>query len=156
MNNHTTFWQLTHACISIVALGILGIATLQAALLYLQHHSIHSKQSKGIVRWLPPLQTMETLLFQILWLGFIFLSASLLSAYLSLDDMFRPNHFQKIFFSFLAWGFFATLLYGRHRLGWRATTAVRWTLSGMMFLIVAYFSSKLILFKYWNGFNIGL
>jgi ABC-type uncharacterized transport system permease subunit len=142
--------QLTHVLISIAALGILGMATLQATLLYLQHLAIRNKQSEGVVRFLPPLQTMETLLFQIIWLGFLFLSASLLSAYLFLEDMFTLEHFQKVFFSFLAWGFFATLLYGHHRSGWRGTTAVRWTLSGMMFLIIAYFSSKLILFKYWN------
>ncbi len=142
--------RLTHILISIAALGILGMATLQAALLHIQTQRIRNKIPEANLWFLPPLQTMETLLFQIIWLGFIFLSASMASACIFLEDIFQINLLQKIFFSFLAWGFFATLLYGHHRSGWRGTRVVRFILTGMVLLVVAYFSSKLILLKYWG------
>lgn len=148
--------RLTHILISIAALAVLGMAALQAILLYLQTHWIRHKSSEGALRFLPPLQTMETLLFQIIWLGFLFLSASLASACIFLDDIFIISRLQKILFSFLAWAFFATLLYGHYRSGWRGTTAIRWTLSGMVLLIVAYFSSKLIALKYGLKYMEGL
>lgn len=142
--------RLIHILISIAALGILGMATLQATLLHIQTSRIRNKIPETKLWFLPPLQTMETLLFQIIWLGFLFLSASLASACIFLEDIFQINLFQKIFFSFLAWGFFAVLLYGHHRSGWRGTRVIRFTLSGMILLVVAYFSSKLILLKYWT------
>ena len=40
---------------------------------------------------------------------------------------------------------FAVLLWGKHRLGWRGTTAVRWTVAGFGLLILAYFGSKFVL-----------
>lgn len=142
--------RLIHILISIAALGILGMATLQATLLHIQTQRIRNKTSENKLWFLPPLQTMETLLFQIIWLGFLFLSASLASACIFLEDIFQVNLLQKIIFSFLAWSFFAVLLYGHHRSGWRGTKAIRFTISGMVLLIVAYFSSKLILLKYWT------
>jgi ABC-type uncharacterized transport system permease subunit len=142
--------RLLHILISIAALGVMGMAALQATLLHIQTQRIRNKTAEAKLWFLPPLQTMETLLFQIIWIGFLFLSASLASACIFLEDIFQINLFQKMFFSFLAWGFFAVLLYGHHRSGWRGTRVVRFTLSGMVLLIVAYFSSKLILLKYWT------
>ena len=37
------------------------------------------------------------------------------------------------------------LLWGRHQLGWRGTTAIRWTLGGFAVLMLAYFGSKFVL-----------
>jgi ABC-type uncharacterized transport system permease subunit len=44
-----------------------------------------------------------------------------------------------------AWLVFATLLWGRWRFGWRGRTAIRWTVGGFVFLMLAYFGSKLVL-----------
>ena len=40
---------------------------------------------------------------------------------------------------------FATLLWGHWQFGWRGRTAIRWTLGGFIFLMLAYFGSKLVL-----------
>ena len=40
---------------------------------------------------------------------------------------------------------FAVLLWGRWRFGWRGRTAIRWTVGGFVFLMLAYFGSKLVL-----------
>ena len=141
--------SLIHILISIVAFSILGMAALQATLLHIQNGLLRNKRRTAMINILPPLQTMENLLFKIIWLGFILLSASLGTAFLFLDDLFIISRLQKIVFSFLAWGLFATLIYGHHRAGWRGPTAVRWTLLGIMMLIFAYFGSKLVL-KLWN------
>ncbi|MCL5974917.1 MAG: hypothetical protein M1270_03675 [Gammaproteobacteria bacterium] len=36
-------------------------------------------------------------------------------------------------------------MWGRHQYGWRSQTAVKWTLSGFGFLLLAYVGSKIIL-----------
>ena len=40
---------------------------------------------------------------------------------------------------------FATLLWGRHQLGWRSTIAARFTLGGFAALMLAYAGSKFVL-----------
>lgn len=136
--------SLVHILISIAAFSILGLAALQALLLFMQNHLLRSKKPSGMINILPPLQTMESLLFQIIWIGFLFLSASLWSAYLCLTDSIITPPIEKIVFSMLAWILFGILIYGRHHSGWRGLTAVRWTLSGIALLSIAYFGSKLV------------
>jgi ABC-type uncharacterized transport system permease subunit len=47
--------------------------------------------------------------------------------------------------SLIAWAVFATLLWGHWKFGWRGRTAIRWTLGGFVFLMLAYFGSKMVL-----------
>ena len=44
-----------------------------------------------------------------------------------------------------AWFVFAVLLWGHHTLGWRGVIAIRWTLTGFVLLLLAYFGSKLVI-----------
>ena len=41
--------------------------------------------------------------------------------------------------------FFACLLFGHWRFGWRGRTAARYTITGFVVLAVAYFGSKFVL-----------
>ncbi len=135
--------MLIHILISILTFGILGLAALQATLLYYQNRILRNNVATGIVRILPPLQTMERLLFQIIWFGFLLLSASLLSStLLSYTNLFT-HHPEKVILSLLAWCLFAGLLYGHYRSGLRGLTAIRWTLIGVSLLLGGYLAGKL-------------
>jgi len=136
--------SLSHMSISLSAISLLGMASLQAMLLALQNYLLRNKQLSSIVRYLPPLQTMETLLFQIIIVGFILLSASLITGFCLHDHARHLAYLQKAGLSVLAWVFFASLLLGHCRLGWRGPTAVRLTLIGMIILSLAYLGSRLV------------
>ena len=135
---------LAHILLSVLAYGLLTIAVLQSLLLLLQNHQLKHKHPRGIIRTFPPLQTMESLLFGFLWTGWALLSLSLLSGMLFLDDLFAQHLAHKTLLACLAWLVFGVLLWGRHRLGWRGATAIRWTLAGFLLLMLAYFGSKLV------------
>ena len=134
-----------HIFISIAAYSVLSIAAVQAVLLTIQDYHLRNKHPGGFVRALPPLQTMERLLFQMIGIGFVLQSLSLLSGFIFLEDMFAQHLVHKTVLSIIAWGVFATLLWGRWKFGWRGKTAIRWTLSGFVFLALAYFGSKTVL-----------
>jgi len=134
-----------HILVSILAYSLLNIAAVQAILLALQDWQLRHHHPHRLVRSLPPLQTMESLLFQMIGIGFVLLTASLLSGFLFLDDLFAQHLAHKTVLSILAWLVFAVLLWGRVRYGWRGQTAIRWTLSGFVALMLAYFGSKLVL-----------
>ena len=88
---------------------------------------------------------METMLFEILWVGLILLTLAIGSGMLFLEDIFAQHLVHKTVLTICAWALFATLLWGRHQLGWRSQTAVRFTLAGFLVLMLGYFGSKLVL-----------
>ncbi len=139
-------WQLRgHVILSILAYSVLTMAAVQAILLAIQDRHLRSHHPGGFIRSLPPLQTMEGLLFEMITIGFILLTLALASGFLFLEDMFAQHLVHKTLLSILAWVVFAVLLWGRYRFGWRGRTAIRWTLSGFVILALAYFGSKAVL-----------
>lgn len=135
----------SHILLSGLAYALLAMASVQAILLAVQDRALHRGQPGGFVRQLPPLVTMESLLFQMIAGGFVFLSLALLTGFLFLDDIFAQHLVHKTVLSITAWLVFGVLLWGRWRHGWRGRTAMRWTLSGFAALVLAYFGSKLVL-----------
>ena len=136
---------LLHIGSSILAYSILAMAAAQAALLALQDRQLHRRNMHGITRALPPLQLMESMLFELIWVGVIALTVAIGSGMIFMDNMFAQHLVHKSVLSIVAWGVFSVLLWGRYQLGWRAQTAVRFTLAGFLFLILAFFGSKLVL-----------
>ncbi len=134
-----------HILMSLLAYSMLSIAAGQALLLAVQDKHLRNKRPGGFIRALPPLQTMESLLFQMIGLGLALLTASLLTGSLYIEDMFAQHIVHKTILSMVAWVVFATLLWGRWRFGWRGRTAIRWTLSGFVVLLLAYIGSKLVI-----------
>jgi ABC-type uncharacterized transport system permease subunit len=136
---------ITHILLSLLAYSLFTIATVQAVLLSRQEAALKQHHTRGLVTSLPPLQMMERLLFESLWAGFVLLSASLVSGFLFVDNLFAQHLAHKTLLSLFAWLVYAVLLAGRHFLGWRSRTAVRWTLGGFVLLMLGFFGSKLVL-----------
>jgi ABC-type uncharacterized transport system permease subunit len=141
-----TGWDIKlHVLLSMLAYSLLTLASVQAILLAIQDHHLRRRQLAGFIRALPPLQTMESLLFEMIGAGFVLLTLALISGFAFLDDMFAQHLVHKTVLSTLAWLIFGGLLIGRFRYGWRGRTAITWTLSGFGVLILAYFGSKAVL-----------
>jgi ABC-type uncharacterized transport system permease subunit len=139
-------WGLaTHILLSILAYSILSIAALQAAALGLLISRLKHRRLGGVVDLMPSLSTMESLLFRLIWTGEVLLGLAISTGAVFLEDIFAQHLAHKTILSILAWMVFGTLLWGRHRLGWRGTTAIKWTLSGFGLLILAYFGSKFVI-----------
>jgi ABC-type uncharacterized transport system permease subunit len=134
-----------HIMISIIAYSLIMLSALQALTLAYQEHAIRSHHPGGFIRFLPPLHDMETLLFQMLGFGFIFLTTSLVSGFFFVEDLFAQHLVHKTVLSILGWIVLAILLYGRYRFGWRGKIAIRWTIIAFIFIMLAYFGSKLVL-----------
>ena len=136
----------SHVLISIMAYSFITIAALQAVFLAYQNHQLKHGQAGGFISKFPPLQDMEVLLFELLWVGQVLLSLGIIAGLLFIDDIWGIDGvIHKTFFSTLSWTAFAILLWGRHKLGWRGTTAIRGTLIGFTLLIVGFYGSKFAL-----------
>ena len=96
---------------------------------------------------LPPLLTMEAMLFRLIHVAFLLLTVTLVSGIFFSEDLFgralRFDH--KTVFAMLSWLIFVALLLGRHLRGWRGRIALRWTLTGFAALLLAYVGSRFVL-----------
>ncbi|MCY4420847.1 MAG: cytochrome c biogenesis protein CcsA [Gammaproteobacteria bacterium] len=133
-----------HIVTSLFAFSVLVISALQSILLFSQDRHLRRHQLSGMTRALPPLHDTEKFLFQTIAVGFILLSAALITGFLFLEDMFEQHVAHKTILSVLAWLIFAMLLLGRWQFGWRGSIAMRWTLGGFGFLLLAYLGSKFV------------
>ncbi len=134
-----------HIMVSVVAYSLITLGAFRAGLLAYQDHSIRAHHPGGFIRYLPPLHDMETLLFQFLGFGFVCLSASLISGFFFLEDIFAQHLVHKTVLSIVGWFILGILLFGRLKFGWRGKKAIRWTLASFAFLMLAFFGSKLVL-----------
>jgi ABC-type uncharacterized transport system permease subunit len=134
-----------HIIFSIAAYSLLSIAALQSVILAFQEHQLRSKHPVKVMRVMPPMQTMEELLVQLLWTGFFLLSLGLATGLMFIHNMLDQHLAHKTILSLLAWLFFGLLLFGRTTWGWRGKYLVRFTLGGFLLLMLAYFGSKLVL-----------
>ena len=136
-----------HLVISLLAYSLFTIASLHVLLMALLERRLHGGELPLALQKLPPLLTMETLLFRIIAAGLVLLTLTLGSGIVFSEELFgkalRFNH--KTVFGILSWLIFAALLGGRRLYGWRGRIAVRWTLTGFLMLVLAYVGSKFVL-----------
>ncbi|MGM8909964.1 MULTISPECIES: cytochrome C assembly family protein [unclassified Psychrobacter] len=135
-----------HILLSLAAYCVLLMAALQALFLRLQirelkHHTIH----RFWVNKLPPLQSMESLLFDMILVGFIILSIALGIGFIYVQDLMAQHIVHKTVFSLLSWILFGVLLIGHWRAGWRGKRAANITFYAFILLAVGFVGSKFVL-----------
>jgi ABC-type uncharacterized transport system permease subunit len=147
LENTELFAFKAHIAAAMLAYSLFTIAMLHAVLISQVEKHLHHAALPRVLQSLPPLMTMETLLFRMIAFGFALLTLTLASGVMFSEEIFGKawqfNH--KVLFGFISWGVFAVLLWGHYFYGWRGRVAVRWTVSGFVFLLLAYLGSKFVL-----------
>ncbi len=147
LSQHNSWAFDAHIFVAMLAYSLFTIAALHAGLMSLVEKRLHHAALPPLLQSLPPLLTMETLLFRLIGAGFVLLTLTLISGMVFSEQIFgKPWQFNhKMLFGFISWGVFAGLLWGHRFHGWRGRTAVRWTMSGFVFLLLAYLGTKFVL-----------
>jgi ABC-type uncharacterized transport system permease subunit len=146
-------WFKGHFVVATVSVGLLSLAAMHAMLMSVQDRALHRQlaiiPNSRFAHWLedlPPLMTMESLLFNLLYVGFALLSLTVFSGLLFSQTLFgRPLVFDhKTIFALASWFLFAGLLIARWRVGLRGRAAIRWVLSAYTALLLAYVGSRFV------------
>jgi ABC-type uncharacterized transport system permease subunit len=137
--------QLIHILLAVLTVSVFSLAGLQALLLALQEYQLRHKPGAWWWKKFPPLETMETLLFQMIGFGFVLLSVVIITSLSFFHTLLVQQIAQKTLFVVLAWFIFAGLVIGRCFLGWRGRKAIYGTFCGVTLLIISYLGSKLLL-----------
>ena len=117
-----------HTVLAMLAYSLFTIAALHAMLMTLVERRLHHRGAGGAhgggplagpMAALPPLLTLESLLFRLIGLGFALLTLTLGTGMLNSEEIFGRalNFNHKTIFAVLSWFIFAALLAGRHFYG---------------------------------------
>ena len=137
---------IVHIIISITAYAILTIATIQGLLYIYQEKQIKNRTNPSMLLALPPLQTMEQLLFQLIWVGFFCLSLTLFTGSIFSQHIFGHAFMFKhhTILPFLGWLVFVVVLFKRFKYGIRGSQAVILTVVGLVLIQLGYFGTKIV------------
>ncbi len=136
-----------HLSASILAYSLLTLASIHAIFMAVAEQALHRRVFMHHLSYLPPLLVMEKTLFHMIYAGFALLSVAVLTGVIFAEEIFgkaaKMDH--KTVFATISWFTFATLIFGRFRWGWRGRRALHWTLTGFLFLMLAYIGSRFVL-----------
>lgn len=135
-----------HILLSLASYCVLFMAAVQAVMLRLQMRELKSQSIHRIwVQKLPALQSMESLLFDMITMGFVLLSLALGLGFVDTQDLLGQHLAHKTVFSVLSWLIFGALLFGHWRYGWRGMKASNMTVYGVILLGIAFIGTKFVL-----------
>jgi ABC-type uncharacterized transport system permease subunit len=141
-----------HMMVGILTYAVLMLAVVHALVLAYAEQRLHGNSTTNaigvtLIDRLPPLLTMERLLFRLLLTGFVLLTLTAVSGLFFSEVIFgrswRLDH--KTVFTLLAWAVFGALLLGRWVRGWRGRTATRLTIIGFVVMLLGYVGSRFVL-----------
>jgi ABC-type uncharacterized transport system permease subunit len=135
-----------HIVISLLAYSLLAIAAIQALLYVYQERQIKKRTNPAMLTALPPLQTMELLLFRLVSSGFVILTLTLLTGAVFSQEIFGHAFAFKhhTILAIFGWLVYATLLLKRVKSGLRGSRAVIWTIGGFLLIQLGYFGTKIV------------
>ncbi|MCX9156834.1 cytochrome c biogenesis protein CcsA [Niveibacterium sp. 24ML] len=145
-NAGSTAFRL-HFIVAMLAYSLFTLAALHALLMAAAERQLHSARMTQAMSSIPPLMTMESLLFKLVGSGFILLTLTVGSGVFFSEALFgKPLAFShKTVFAIAAWVLFGTLLAGRSLWGWRGRKALHLTLAGFACLLLAYVGTRFVL-----------
>lgn len=144
---HASAWGFKlHFLAAMLAYSLFTLSALHAVFMGFAERKLHQRSLTKSLASLPPLLTMEALLFRMIIVAFVLLTLALGSGALFSEVLFGKAMIldHKTLFAFASWGIFAALLVGRHAYGWRGRIALRWTLAGFTVLLLAYMGSRFV------------
>jgi len=136
-----------HFLAAMLAYSLFTLAMLYAVFMGICESALHHHKSSRLLAGLPPLLSMESLLFRFVWVAFLLLSVALLTGAAFSEEVFgRALRFEhKTLFGFISWLIIGVLLIGRHIYGWRGKRAQYFILAGFMSLLLAYIGTRFVL-----------
>ena len=135
-----------HILLSIAAYCVLLMATVQAVILKFQIRELKHRTSHRLwVNKLPPLQSMESLLFDMIVLGFGLLTLALGMGFVYVHDLLAQHIAHKTVLSVVSWLVYGGLIIGHWRAGLRGKRAANLTIIAFVLLAVGFLGSKFVL-----------
>ena len=142
--NGTMHVLVVHIILASLSFMLIGVALVHATVLTWQERQLHTHHLSSWLQKLPPLETMERILFRLILLAFIALTIVLISSFYFFDDAFSIGMLSKTIPGLLEWSILGLLLLGRYRVGWRGHRVFYGTLAAAILLLFTFMSRYFI------------
>lgn len=134
---------LFHIGLALLAYATLVIAALYALQLGWLDYLLKNKKFTFTTD-MPPLMVLERKVFHITQVGIVFLTLTLCTGLLYMDNLFDQENIHKTIFSIIAWFIYIIMLWGHYREGWRGRRIIWFSFVGIICLTIAYFASRVL------------
>ena len=134
-----------HIIFSLASYGFLILAGMQAFILKYQINSVKNIHNRSILNSFPPIEEMGGIMYKLIIIGFILLTLSLLSGLPYISSIGDIDIEQKILFSMIAWVTFLYLIIKKSYYGIKDVAASNMTIGGLIFLLLSYLGTKLLI-----------
>jgi len=136
--------MIAHILLSLVAFGLLSISMLYACQLAYIKHQLKQKSRTMIGGHLPPLQSVERILLQLMSLGTVLLFLALVSGFIFIPNMFKEGYAHKTILSSIALCCYTLCIGLHHFIGLKARSTIIFNFLGLFLLTLGYFGSRLV------------
>ncbi len=132
-------WLPVHVVLSFLGDAVFALA-FSASLLYLvQERRLKARRGRGVLRFLPSLETLDRLNYACLVWGLVLLTLGIVSgivwAHTAWGRFWSSD--PKLVFSLVTWGIYVVLLQGRMTAGWRGRRAATLTIAGFAVIVIS-------------------
>jgi ABC-type transport system involved in cytochrome c biogenesis permease subunit len=132
-------WFPVHVVLSFLGDAVFALA-FSASLLYLvQERRLKAHRGRGVLRFLPSLETLDRVNYGCLVWGLILLTLGIASgivwAHTAWGGFWSSD--PKLVFSLVTWGIYVILLQGRMTAGWRGRWAATLTIAGFAVIVIS-------------------
>ena len=134
-----------HIIFSLASYGFLVLAGMQAFILKYQINSVKNIHNTSILNSFPSIEEMGSIMHKLILVGFILLTLSLLSGLPYISSSIDLDIEQKILFSIIAWLTFLYLIIKKSYYGIKDIASANMTIGGLIFLLLAYLGTKLLI-----------
>ena len=136
--------MVSHILLSLVAFGILSISMLYACQLAYINYQLKHKSRTMLTGSLPPLMSVERILYQLMALGSGVLAFALLSGFVFIPNMFADGYAHKTLLSSMALICYLACIVLHKFVGLKARVTIIFNFVGLLLLSLGYFGSRLV------------
>ena len=133
-----------HIVLSLVAYGVLALATLYAIQASYINYLLKTKKTSGLFKQLPPLMNIERYFFRSLSAGTLLLILAIASGFAFLDDMFAQNQAHKTILAMAAALVYIVTYVAHKATGLRGKPVMVLSILGTVLLTLGYFGSRFV------------
>ncbi|MGO1298148.1 MAG: cytochrome C assembly family protein [Vibrio sp.] len=135
---------MVHISFALFSYSTLCIGSLYAIQIAWLNHKLKHKKSLAINPNFPPLLRIERHCFNILIVGNLLLTGTIITGVGFFSDMLAQGKAHKGVLSLLAWIIYSLLIWGHYQKGWRGKKVTWLSVSGAFLLTLAYFGSRFV------------
>jgi cytochrome c-type biogenesis protein CcsB len=141
-----SYWLVIHTVVAFLGNAAFALACGIGTMYLVQEHYVKSKHLGGLFERLPSLQTLDSINYKLITLGFPLLTLAIITGSLWAESAFGSywRWDPREVWSLITWFIYAIVLHARFVAGWRGKKASILSIVGFLIILIAFFGIKLL------------